>query len=378
MKISPKTIAIIGNQGFSMLNFRGPLIEDLIAHGHKVYALAPQMGDGVADALRRLGADPVEIPLARTGTNPLADLSTFLHLRRLLARLKPDITLSYAAKPAIYGTLAAWLAGVPSRFAMIEGLGYVFIPRHGEGPGKQLLRQFVLALFRQALRKAEMVFFLNSNDITDFCAFGLVSQQQSVNIGGIGVDLDDWRPAPPVLDPVTFIFVGRLLKDKGVLDFISAARQVKALHPEVRFLLVGGLDENPESISRAEVNAWGAEGVIEWPGHVPVKPWLQKSSVFVLPSYYREGVPRSTQEAMALARPIITTDSIGCRETVIDGLNGYLIAPRDPEALSRAMQTYINAPERIAAMGAESRKLAQARFDVRKINAFIMQTMGLI
>lgn len=372
-----KKILIIGNQGFSLLNFRGALIEDMVARGHKVYALAPELNGDIAIALRQLGAHPVSIAMARTGTNPLADLASLWNLRKVIKDISPDVSLGYAAKPAIYGTLAAWLAGVPSRFAMIEGLGYVFIPRPGEGLAKRMLRQTVIGLFRIALARAEKVFFLNPNDIADFSALGLVRPGQPVNIGGIGVDLDHWHPAPPVLDPVTFLFVGRLLKDKGVLDFVSAARQVKASYPAARFLLVGGLDDNPESISRGDAEGWVAEGLVEWPGHVQVQPWLRQASVFVLPSYYREGVPRSTQEAMALARPIITTDSVGCRETVSDGENGYLVPPRAPQALAHAMQKFIETPTLIEAMGAESRRLAEEKFDVRKVNAHMMSVMGL-
>lgn len=359
-----------------MLNFRGALIEDLVARGHTVYALAPNIDVDVANALRKLGAEPVEIRLARTGINPIADISTLLHLRSVLSCLRPDVTLGYAAKPAIYGTLAAWLAGVPSRFAMVEGLGYVFIPQADEGLAKKALRKIVVSLFRLALQRARKVFFLNADDVADFSALGLVQPRQSVNIGGIGVDLDIWKPAPPVFDPVTFLFVGRLLKDKGVFDFVAAARQLKSACPSACFLLVGGIDENPTSVSRSDVEAWIAEGLLDWPGHVQVAPWLQRSSVFVLPSY-REGVPRSTQEAMAMARPIITTDAVGCRETVIDGVNGYLVPPRDPKALAQAMMKFIEQPERIASMGAESRKLAEARFEIRKINETIIDALGL-
>jgi len=374
--MNARRIAIIGNQGFSLLNFRGDLIKDLVARGHAVYALAPQMDADVSTALRALGCEPVEFPMARTGMNPVADFKTLLNLRSTLARLKPDVVLSYAAKPAIYGTLAAWLAGIPARFAMIEGLGYVFIPHPEEGVRQKILRTIVVGLFRVSLGKSRNVFFLNPDDAADFSARGLVRSEQAVNIGGIGVDLGVWRPAPAVLEPVTFLFVGRLLKEKGVLEYVAAARRIKASYPATRFLLVGGIDENPGSVFDSDVKSWVAEGLLEWPGHASVAPWLKQTSVFVLPSY-REGVPRSTQEAMAMGRPVITTDAPGCRETVIHGVNGYLVPPRDPEALVRAMQIFIKEPHLIFSMGAESRKLAELRFNVRKINAAIMETMGL-
>jgi len=371
-----RTIAIIGNQGFSLLNFRGDLIEDLVARGHTVYALAPQMGAEISTMLRARGCEPVEFPMARTGTNPIADFKTLLNLRSILLCLKPDVVLSYAAKPAIYGTLAAWLAGIPARFAMIEGLGYVFIPQPEEGVRQKILRTIVVSLFRISLKKSRNVFFLNPDDVADFSARGLVRSEQAVNIGGIGIDLDVWRPVPAVLDPITFLFVGRLLKEKGVLDFVVAARRIKASHPVVRFLLVGGIDENPGSVSHADVQGWVAEGLLEWPGHVSVAPWLRQASVFVLPSY-REGVPRSTQEAMAMGRPVITTDVPGCRETVIHGVNGYLVPPRDPHSLIKAMLQFIENPKLINEMGIMSRQRAEDRFDVYKINAQIIQIMGI-
>lgn len=371
-----KSVAIIGNQAFSLINFRGALIEDLVARGHKVFALAPDMDGRSRETLLALGAVPVEIALSRTGTNPLKDLRTIASLRRQLAAIAPDVALGYAAKPAIYGTLAAWLAGVPRRYAMIEGLGYVFITRPGERLAKRALRSVVTALFRFALRRADKVFFLNKDDIADFSAMGLVRPGQPINIGGIGVDLAQWTAAAPVTDPLTFTFVGRLLRDKGVLDFVEAARIVKKQAPQTRFVIVGGLDDNPESISEADVRNWVAEGLVEWPGHVPVGPWLEKASVFVLPSY-REGVPRSTQEAMAMARAVITTDSVGCRDTVTDGRNGFLVPVRSPTALADAMQRFIDRPDLIASMGAESRRMAEERYDVRKVNAVIISAMGL-
>lgn len=374
--MTAKRFAIISHYAPSLINFRGPLIEDILARGHEVFALGPDIDAATAEALRALGAKPVEIPLARVGLNPLADMGTLLSLYRTLYRIKPDVVLSYAAKPSIYGTLAAWLAGIPRRFAMIEGLGYVFIERPDENIVRHLLRRIVAILYRFALRRADRVFFLNDDDIADFSNMALVSPGQPVKIGGIGVDLEAWKPAPPVLSPITFTFVGRLLRDKGVLEFVEAARNIKAEYPQARFLLVGGLDDNPESIREKDVEGWVQEGILEWPGHVPVQPYLEQTSVFVLPSY-REGVPRSTQEAMAMARPVITTDSVGCRETVVDGRNGYLIPPRNPEALAAAMRKFIASPDLITAMGAESRKLAEERFDVRKVNAVMMDVMEL-
>jgi glycosyltransferase involved in cell wall biosynthesis len=174
------------------------------------------------------------------------------------------------------------------------------------------------------------------------------------------------------------LFAGRLLREKGVLEFVEAARRIKAKYPETRFIVLGGLDTNPGAIPRKKVEGWVKEGLIEWPGHVAdVRPYLAQASVFVLPSYYREGVPRSIQEAMAMARPIITTDAPGCRETVIQGVNGFLVPVRDVDALVSAMERFINEPELIERMGKESRRIAEERFDVHKINRVLLEAMGL-
>lgn len=364
-----KTIAIISNQAFSLVNFRGPLIRELVSDGMVVYALAPDFDDELREQVAALGAKPIAYSLDRTGMNPLHDTINTLRLAALLRRMKPDVTLGYFIKPVIFGTLAAWVAGVPRRIAMIEGLGFVFTPSGGElSWRRQILRRLVLWMYRISLSRAHCVIFLNPDDADDFRKYGVVHDDKAVILGGIGVDLEEWPMAPPVTKPVTFLLAARLLREKGIPDYVEAARIVKAHRPQTRFLLLGGLDKNPGALSQVEVQSWVDEGLLEWPGHVRVQPWLAQASVYVLPSYYREGVPRSTQEAMAMGRPVITTDVPGCRETVVEGENGYLVPPRDPVALADAMIRFVDNPALIESMGAASRRLAQERFDVREIN----------
>lgn len=370
-----KTIAMISNSAFSLENFRGPLIRDLVAAGAKVYALAPDFDDELRQQVMDLGAQPVDFSLSRTGMNPLRDGLDTLRLAALLRRLRPDVTLGYCIKPVIYGTLAARLAGVPRRVAMIEGLGYVFTPSSDQpSRRRELLRAMVARLYKFALARAHKVIFLNPDDIKEFTGAGLVAASKAVNLGGIGVDLQEWPLTPPATRPVTFLLAARLLREKGIVEYAEAARRVKARYPDVRFILLGGLDTNPGGVHADEVQAWAKEGLLEWPGHVPVKPWLVQASVYVLPSY-REGVPRSTQEAMAMGRPIITTDAPGCRETVVEGVNGFLVPPRDVGALVEAMERFIEEPGLIEPMGRESRRLAEERFDVRKVNARLIEYM---
>lgn len=359
-----------------MLNFRGPLILDLVAAGVSVHALAPDYDDDLRRKILALGASPVDFRFTRTGMNPVRDGLDMLLLVALLRRLKPDVTLGYFIKPVIFGTLAAWMAAVPRRVAMIEGLGYVFTASRDCQPLlRRLLRTLVSGLYRFSLARAEKVIFLNRDDLAEFVDAGLVDKAKVVNLGGIGVDLADWPLTSPFTQPVTFLLVARLLKEKGIVEYAQAARQVTALHPEVRFILLGGLDSNPGGLNQSDVEAWVEEGLLEWPGHVAVRPWLTQASVFVLPSY-REGVPRSTQEAMAMGRAVITTDAPGCRETVDEGVNGFLVPVRDVQALTHAMLRFVANPALIATMGHESRRLAEKRFDVHAINARLLKILG--
>ena len=374
----PTRLALITSQAFSVGNFRGPLIRDLVHAGVDVYALAPDYDPAQRAVVRALGAVPVDFSLSRTGMNPLRDGLDTLRLAMTLRRLRVDVSFGYFIKPVIYGTLAAWLAGIPHRFALIAGLGFVFTPSGARLSRKRrLLRQGVEGLYRLALGRVERVIFQNDNDLAEFVEGGLVSRGQAVCVRGTGVDLAEWPWVRPVVEPVTFLLAARLLREKGIVEYATAARRVKARHPQARFVLLGGLDPNPGGLSRAEVQAWVADELLEWPGHVEVKPWLAQTSVYVLPSYYREGVPRSTQEALAMGRPVITTDAPGCRETVVDGENGFLVPVRDVDALAERMIRFIEQPGLIESMGRRSRQLAEERFDVRRINARILEILGI-
>jgi len=370
-----KTLAIISSQAFSLVNFRGRLIADLVAQGDQVYALAPDYTADFRAQVRELGAMPVEFELTRTGMSPWRDLLDMVKLTVLLRKLKPDVTLSYFIKPVIYGTLAAWMARVPNRVAMIEGLGYVFTATGSKlSWPRVLLREGVSLLYRIALSRAHRVIFLNKDDIFDFLKLGLVGLPKICHLDGIGVDLDDWAVATPVSCPVTFLLAARLLREKGIIEFAQAATQVKKSHPQTRFILLGALDPNPGSLDISQVTRLVDDGIIEWPGHVNLKPWMAQASVYVLPSY-REGLPRSTQEAMAMGRAVITTDVPGCRETVVDGVNGFLVPVRDAAALAEAMVKFVNHPELIEVMGLQSRRTAEERFDVRKINPQLLKVL---
>lgn len=369
-------IAVISNGVLSLLNFRGPLIAEMVRRGHEVLAFAPDHDDTSRAALAGMGVEAVDYAVSRAGANPLREIRSIFELRRLLRRHGVELCFAYFIKPVIYGTIAAWLARVPRRYGLIEGLGFAFTEGGTQSRVRRLLQGVITTLVRFSGHHIDRMIFLNPDDQQEFVSRDLIAQEKTSLLGAIGLDLADWPATPLPEGPVTFLLVARLLRDKGIADYVAAARLLRQDHPDVRFLLLGGLDDNPAAIPRTEIEAWVAEGLVEWPGHVAVRPWFAQAHVFVLPSY-REGVPRSTQEAMAMGRAVITTDVPGCRETVENGVNGFLVPPRNPAALAAAMQQLLETPGFISQMGAESRKIAEARFDVHVQNRKLLAFMRL-
>lgn len=369
-------IGIVSSLSASLCNFRGPLIKEMVRRGHTVYAFAPDYDTSTRTWLESNDVIVIDYSLSRTGLNPIKDIHSIIELWLKIRSLKLDLTFCYYIKPVIYGTIAAAISGVKARFAMIEGLGYSFTNDHRPAFKKRMLRLIASLLYKMSLSICKGVIFLNSDDYTEFRRGGILRHDRVSVLGGIGVDLSEWKYSGSVQDPMTFIMIGRLLADKGVREFVSAASFVKSRYPEARFVLLGDLDENPSAVSLSEVQSWVDSKIIEWPGHVSVGQWLENASVFVLPSY-REGVPRSTQEAMARGLPVITTDVPGCRETVNHGVNGFLVPHRDADSLANAMIFFLEKPELCQAMGFQSRKIAEEKFDVRIQNNKLLEYMNI-
>ena len=368
-------LVLIGTTADSILNFRRALICQSLGRGYEVYALAIDYCDITRQRVVSFGAIPVDYTFNRAGLNPLADIHNTLKLSRVIKAIGPDIVFSYFTKPVIFGTLAARLAGVRRRIGMLEGLGYAFTEIPGKsGLKKKVVRQVQVLLYRFAFRFLERLIFLNPDDPKDLLA-GYKLKVRNVNVlGGIGLSLKDYVYTTPPASPVSFIFIGRLLAEKGVHEFVAAARLIKLEFPNSKFFMLGGLDEeNPGGLSSETLEELVNKGVVIHPGHVSdVATWLRRSSVFVLPSY-REGVPRSTQEAMAIGRPVITTDVPGCRETVVDGENGFLIPPFSVPDLVEKMRYFIENPQQIEVMGLESYAMAREKFDAEKVNARLLE-----
>ena len=366
-------IVIIAGFARSLLHFRSELIKGLVAQGHEVVTLAPEPGYEMP--LQAIGAGYYTIPLKRTGMNPFRDVMTVLFLWRKLCKLKPDLVLSYTIKPVIYGSIAAKLAGTGKIYSIITGLGYVFT---GMSIKQRLLSFLVCPLYRGALRCNHKVFFQNKDDKMEFCRMRILElAEKGVVVNGSGVDTSFFVQSEVSDNPLCFLLIGRLLWEKGIGEYVEAARALKSSYPAVNFQLLGPMDSNPSARGEDVLDAWRVEGAIDYLGVTDdVRPFIAKSSVYVLPSY-REGTPNSVLEAMSMGRPIVTTDVPGCRETVRDGDNGFLVPPRDVSSLKKAMERFILQPELLDIMGRRSREIAVDKYDVHKVKAVMLRTMGL-
>jgi len=369
------TFLIIASFSESLAGFRAPLIAELQKRCAQVHVAAPDLpaGHPLRVRLESQGLVVHDIPMHRTGTNVLADLGTLLALYRLMRRVRPTHVMGYTIKPVIYGSLAAWLARVPHRYALITGLGYAFQKETGGG-----LQALVQKLYAQALRRVKKVFFQNPDDEALFRSRSILAPSvPSCIVNGSGVDVSTFQVASFPQDRIRFLLIARLLGAKGVREYAEAARRITAHRKDVEFLLVGWIDSNPDAISQAELDQWVADGVVEYLGKLSdVRPAIADSSVYVLPSY-REGTPRTVLEAMAMGRPVITTDAPGCRETVVDGENGYLVPVQSVDALEQAMMRFIESRTLVESMGRRSREIAEEKYDVHKVNAVMLGEMGI-
>lgn len=366
-------ILVLGSLAPSLTRFRGALLAEMVACGHEVYAMAPLFKPDAGPELTAMGVHYIPVRMQRRGLNPLADLGLILRLKKEFERIRPDMVLAYTIKPVVYGAIAARLAGVPRFYSLITGLGYAFTKAHGLR--RRLLFNLARGLYATGLRFSHGALFQNPDDPKFFRKIGVLPADLPVAItGGSGVDLDFYPASELPLQP-SFLCLSRFLRAKGVVEYAEAAMRLKARFPAATFRLVGPREYGPDGIDDETLRTWQQGGLEVLPACDDVRPYLTNASVYVLPSW-REGTPRSVLEAMSTGRAVVTTDAPGCRETVDQGLNGFMVPVNDVDALAAAMEKLMDM-DLAARMGAASRRLAEKKFDVTKVNEIILNFMGV-
>ena len=372
-----KKFLIVASYPDSLLKFRGSFIDLLLSLNYQVHVCAPKIKDNIilSDVLEKKGIHIHDVVMYRTSFNIFEDIKTCINLYKLIRGIAPTYLLAYTCKPVIYSMLAAWIAKVPNRIAMITGLGYLF----QKNASMSFLRSLARYLYKFSLRKATLVFFHNPDDKLCFQrdAF-LKPSTPSVILNGSGVDLEYYQNRKlPSLHPLKFLLIARFLKAKGIIEYAQAAAIIKSKYPMTQFHLVGWSDGGIDSIEPQMLEQWKLEGLFNYMGYLDdVRPAIAESHVYVLPSY-REGTPRSVLEAMSMGRAIITTDTAGCRETVVNGKNGFLVNVKCVESLVKAMELFILTPGLVEKMGSSSRLLAAEKFDVHAVNQRMIGAMNL-
>ena len=377
-----KKIIIIGTTAYNLYGFRKDFMFSCLARNYHVYAFVSEYNDQWIDKIKNLGVTPITYQLSRGGLNPLTDLYSTYQLIQKIKEIQPDIVFSYSTKPVIYATLAAYKTKVPYIYSMIEGLGSPFtMHKHGQSLKAKFIRFIQVSLYRLVFPYLDKIIFLNHDDPKDLVhQYNIYHKKNAIEVlGPIGLNLEEYAYTKwDNQKNISFIFVARLIAEKGIFEYLEAARIVKKQYPEILFKIIGGLDpENLTSLKQAELDRLIETGIIDYAGFVTdVDQRIRNSAVFVLPSY-REGVPRSTQEAMAIGRPVITTDVPGCNETVVDGVTGFLIPKWDVAALVEKMIYFIEHPEQVNTMGYQGFLYAKKNFNADLINHRLLQILGM-
>lgn len=370
--MNSKKIVIISGYSPSLVNFRGDLIRSWVKLGYEVYAVGPEK-DCESDILALGVKEFHSIKVNRTGANVFSDVKYVIALRKYLKQIKADVTLGYTIKPAVYGALAAKLAGVKNINSMITGAGFLFASNSIKA---KVLKFMSSSLLRIGFGCADKVIFQNRDDLSEFVSAGLVSINKCNLVNGSGVNMERFAPSA-LPSRITFLMMARLLYSKGTLEYLKASEIVKKKYPEVRFMIIGRTEDLADCIPQDELDMYFGNGIVEQISYTNEVPkYLSMCSVYVLPSY-REGTPRSVLEAMAMGRPIITTDTPGCRETVVPGDNGFLIPVKSVESLVEKMEWFITNQDKIEQMGIRSYQICKEKFEVSKVNETMNQIMGL-
>ncbi len=366
------TILLCHNTFFYLYLHYRELIEKLFDNFDNVMCAAPW--DPYAEKLQQLGVQCFDVKISRRGINPVSEVVSIRAFAHLFNKVQPDVLLSFSLKPIVYGGHAARISGIPHVFFVVTGLGYVFI---GNSIKQRLLRMLVKPQYQWVFKRCRNVFFQNSDDRDFFVEKKLLAERQTVVLSGTGVNPAEFCPQTVGIRGFRgrVLYVGRIIRDKGVYEFVNAARKLKRHYPQAEFQLLGPMDENPTAIRPREIDEWVREDVVQYLGETnDVRPYLSRADVFVLPSY-REGLPRATLEAMAMEKPIVTTDVPGCRQTVETGGNGFLVPANDSDSLADAIQRFFVDPSLVVRMGRRSREIVLERYDVDAVSNAIVTTI---
>ena len=367
-------VIIVGALPESLVNFRGEFIRSLVLAGHRVTAMACKADSKSVAAIETLGVKFRPFPIVRAGLNPLDEIRMLYALRQAFLEIKPNMVIAYTIKPVIWSGVALFGLREVSYFTLITGLGFSF---DGATIPRRILRTIASVLYRLSLRRATRVVFQNKDNCDFTIQNNLAPPEKCFVVDGSGVDISWFKPTALPSGPPIFLLIARLIADKGLREYAIAAALVKLKYPEAVFQLLGPADPSPNSIPMNEVNSWKKFDSIHYLGSAEdVRPFIAKCHVYVLPSYH-EGMPRTVLEAMAMGRPILTTDTPGCRETVVPNLNGHIIPKANAEALAEKIIWFLENRSRWQDMGDSSRQIAETRFDVHKINKELIKILNL-
>ncbi len=364
-------ILIFGTVPNDLLNFRADLIQDFKKRGHEVIASSSSLDSDSIIHMNKLGIEYESIYLNRHGLSLLGDLRTLTNVLNLLQKQKPNLVLAHGIKLVIWAGISSKIKKIPF-FALITGLGFAF---QGKSFKRKLLTKFASFLYRIALKNSKAVIFQNKDNRDLFIEKGIVPLCKTHIVNGSGVNINKFSFSEQPKNEVSFLLVSRLLGEKGLREYAAAAQIVKDKFPSAKFDIVGAEDASLDAISIEEVNSWS--DYVSYNGFTnDVRPYIKKCNVYVLPSYH-EGLPRSTLEAMSMGRPVLTTNAVGCKETVEEGENGFKVPIGSSKKLAHKMIWFIENKDKIEMMGRKSRKIIENKFDVNKVNKEMLKILGI-
>lgn len=368
-----KKVAVLSSHTPSLFWFRMDMMKEFQSLGYKVYALGNECEEDWKEKFEAHGIVYKKIDVERNGVNPITDLRTLVSIRDALKKISPDKIFTFQAKTIIYGGIAANQLGIKEVYPLIAGMGSVFLKNDLK---TKIIRKIMVAEYKHSMRNSSVVFFQNHDDEKIFRDNRIITTQKVVMIPGSGVNCEKFA-LQSMPDKFGFLCISRLIRDKGIYEYLEASKIIKKSYSDVRCLLVGPYDSNPSAISQEELEPYIENGIIEYFGEQDdVRPFLEQCNVFILPSY-REGTPKTNLEAMASGKAIITTDAPGCRETVVDESNGFLVPVKDVEAIVERMERFIRNPDLAKKMGNVGRKMAENKFNVKIVNDIISSSMQL-